>query len=444
MSTSTTFIDLRVNNAEQLKESLSEPASSNIYLTFGKTDPWVSDATPNAANSSVATKYELWRNMIGGKRVVGSEASHMIPRVNWSEGAIYTSYDHMSDSLFNDPSFYVMNSDYSVYKCISNNYSSPSFVEPTSINPQGLTITADNYIWKYMYTVSDGDVLKFMTDDYIPIKTVALNDGSAQWQVQNNAVDGAISFIEVTDRGSGYTNVANLVVTVTGDGSGALVSANLVNSGPLQGKIDRIFVINPGTGYTYADVEISKIGGPGEGAKARAIISPPGGHGKDALYELGGKNIMFNIRLKSSENDILPTTNDFRQISIIKDPKVYQSNDILSDVAFLQAFTITVFGSGDYVEDEIVYQGPSLDRATFSAKVVSWDPVFGRLLLINTKGSPSFQSLVGTTYSTTRTVTDIQRGRLEPHTGKIMYVDNIKPITRSPDQTESFKILVKF
>lgn len=441
-STSTTYIDLRVNNAEQLKESVSEPSSSNLYLTFGKTNAWPNEASPNIANSSVASVYEVWDNMIGGKRITGGDISHVIPRINWESGRVYTAYDHMNPSLFDNPEFYVMNRDYSVYKCISNNRSSVSFIEPTSIKTDGLTLTSDNYVWKYMYTISDGDVLKFTTDTYIPVKTVQADDGSTQWQVQDNARDGAIEFIEITNSGSNYSNAANLIVQVSGDGSGIVLLANITSNVTSANIIDRITVSNPGSGYTYATVSIS--GGGGSGARARAVISPPGGHGSNPLYELGGKNLMFNVNIKYDEDGVLPETNDFRQISIIKDPKIYNSSNTAGDLAYLQAYRFTTFGSGDYAEDEIVYQGASLNNATFSGRVVSWDADLGILTVINRRGTPSLRALIGTIYSTSRTVTSIQPGRLQPSSGKILYVDNIKNITRASDQIENFKILVKF
>ena len=57
---SSTFIDLRINNAEQFKESVSEPTpNSKIYLVYGKTDAWANDASPNISNSSVRGKYDF-------------------------------------------------------------------------------------------------------------------------------------------------------------------------------------------------------------------------------------------------------------------------------------------------------------------------------------------------------------------------------------------------
>jgi hypothetical protein len=109
---SSTFIDLRINNAEQLKESVSEPSpNTKLFLVFGKTDAWANDASPNVSNTSIATVYEVWNNMIGGKRILGGDISLAIPRINWTSGTNYDAYDHMRSDLFDtNTKFYIMNS----------------------------------------------------------------------------------------------------------------------------------------------------------------------------------------------------------------------------------------------------------------------------------------------------------------------------------------------
>jgi hypothetical protein len=443
MTTSATFVDLRINNAEQFKESVSEPTqNTKIYLTFGKVDAWANDASPNVANSSVATVYEIWSNMIGGKKILGNDVQHMIPRFNWTANNVYTAYDHMNSNLYDgNTQFYVINSDYSVYKCIANANSLNSTVEPTSVNPAITSATSDGYLWKYMYTLNDYEKTRFLTDSYIPVKTLTVNDGSVQWTVQQNAEKGSIEHIEVTNSGSNYTNISNVTITITGDGSSATAIPVLNTS---TNVISSITITNPGTLYTYANVAITDAG-LGTGAKARPIISPIGGHGSDPLYELGGKNIMISVRILYDENGTLPVTNDLRQITLLKDPLIRSSANVISNTVFLQAKTLTVAGTGDYIQDEIVYQGSSLATATFKGRVVSWVSSTNKLILINTEGTViASQSVTGSTSFTVRTLSGIVEEALEKYTGKILYADNIKPVTRSSDQIEEYKILVEF
>jgi len=429
------FIDLRINNAEQFKESLSEPApNTSLYLVYGKTEAWSNESSPNIANTSIATIYEVWSNMIAGKKVLGGDIHHVIPRNNWTANTIYTAYDDKSTTLFNDNvTFYVVNSDLSVYKCIANNISSNSTVEPTSVNPAITSKTSDGYSWKYMYTITDAEEIRFTTDNYIPVKTLSTDDGSIQWQVES---------IILTNAGVGYTNSTNIVVSVSGDGT-TFAATGIVNTS--TNTITSITVTSPGVGYTYATVTISDLGLLGSGATARAIISPPGGHGSDPLYELGGKNVMINSKFVYDENLVFPITNDFRQIALVKDPYLNSTSNVATNTTFIQAMSMITSGIGSYIDDEIIYQGLSLSAFTFKGRVVSWDNTTGKIILINTVGTPTAASaLVGVTSSTSRVISSIVENAFEPYSGRILYVDNIKPVTRSSDQIEDFRILVTF
>jgi hypothetical protein len=79
---------------------------------------------------------------------------------------------------------------------------------PTGTSTSIIT-TADQYRWKYMYTISLGDFLKFTSSAYIPVKTLLSDDSSVQWTVQQNAANGAIHHIAVANSGSGYYLVTN-------------------------------------------------------------------------------------------------------------------------------------------------------------------------------------------------------------------------------------------
>lgn len=444
ISASATFVDMRVFAAEQFKRAITDSSSNTtLYLTFGKVDGWANDSAPNVANTAVSTTYQVWSNMVGGKRLFGGDIQHVIPRINWTSNTSYSAYDHTNPNLLDgNTNFYVMNSDFSVYKCIANANGAVSTSEPTSVNPEIVSITGDGYYWKYMYTLNDSEKLRFLTDDYIPVKTIALDDGSQQWQVQNNAIEGSIESILLTNGGSGYMNVSNVVLTVSGDGSGATATVTLNTS---SNSVNSITITEAGSGYSYASVSITDRGAEGSGATARAIISPPGGHGKDPLYELGGRNILINGRLRYDEEGKFPVTNEVRQVSLLVSPKIFGTANVMSNTAFLQAQTITLVGSGEYVADELVYQGASLDASTYSARVANWDSSNNKMTVINSTGDISAAvSLVGANSLVTRTVSGVVERELKNYSGKIVYVDNLEPITRSQDQIEEFRILVKF
>ena len=66
-------------------------------------------------------------------------------------------------------------------------------------------------------------------------------------------------------------------------------------------------------------------GGAGSGAELDVIIPPKGGHGFNAVEELGGFFVMLNTSLEGTEStnsgDFTGSANDFRKITLIKDPQ---------------------------------------------------------------------------------------------------------------------------
>lgn len=111
---------------------------------------------------------------------------------------------------------------------------------------------------------------------------------------------------------------------VFGDGSGCqlickmeeVTGTNCDNTYQIQ----RIDVLTPGKGYTNAEVVI----GPTDALapKVRAIISPKGGHGSDAITELGASEVMVYASTRSGIAGDLPQINNFRQFGLIRNPKI--------------------------------------------------------------------------------------------------------------------------
>jgi len=432
--------NLRVYNAEQFKASVSTSSSSKIYLTVGKVDPWPNDAAPLQANSSVTVFNDVWKNMIGAKLITGNDVRHVVPRNDWESGTVYDAYDHCTCSilLFNaNVKFFIVTSEWNVYKCLENNRDGPSLVMPTQTITNAAVEEIDGYVWKFMYNISAEERLRFTTDEYVPVRTLVENNNSLQWQVQEDAVPGAINSIKLTNEGTNYTSVP--IITITGDGNGAAAVAEINVS---SNVVERLIVTNPGSGYTFADVTFL---GSGEGAEARAIISPPGGHGSDSLRELGGSAIIMNLRLNNNENDKIPTDNDYRQVSILQNPRLRETNNIASNLVYSQTLRLALStGSSNYEKDEIVYQGPTLGSSYFRGRVVSWDNGNNILNLTNTTGIPQSDVITGENTATARFVESVTEKELSDYSGNLLYVDNILPLQRADDQTDDFKIIFRF
>jgi hypothetical protein len=436
---------MQIYNAEQFKDSIGDASLPYVYFTFGKVDEWTSDVAPPQANSSVDTFHQVWKNLMGAKKIQGNDIRLVIRRFDWVSGTVYTAYDDSEATLdMNDPDvkFYVVTDEWNVYKCLSNNNGAPSTVKPTSINTYIAEQVADKYIWKYMYTLTDEEKLRFTTSNFIPVRTLTEDNGSLQWHVQNNAVQGSIGSIKIVNGGSLYNVASPPTITITGDGTGAEATAS-VNTTTLA--VESILVSNKGQNYTYANASFSSANG--SGAIARVVMSPPGGHGADPVEELGGSFVMINPRLRGSESGVLDTQNDIRQIALIKNPVLRDETTIASGIVYSQTTKVIVEDEGDnYQEDEYVFQGTSLATSTFKGRVVSWNSAQNILDLIDVSGTLTSGGggLTGDVSKASRLVLDSIDKAFTPYTGTLLYINNIKPIQRATDQTEDFKIVVSF
>lgn len=416
----------RIHNAQQFYESFSEAANTIMYLFVGKNTAFANDnSPPTPVNSTANIEYTPWRDMYGVKRIQSADVTHAIPRYDWTSGTVYTAYDDQDVNILTE-NFYVMTEDYNVYKCLFNNGGAASTTKPTGTSTARFT-TADGYIWKFMYTVSTAKALKFLTSDYMPVQTLASDDGTTQWSVQSAAVDGSIEVVKVTSGGSGYGSAPT--VTITGDGTGA--TANATISG---GAVTAVTITNAGSGYTKASVSF----GSGSAA-ATAIISPRYGHGADPIEELGAKYIMINVRLDGSESNTISTANEFRQVGIVRDPYLYGTTTRATASSYRQTFKYQLSGiSGTFSLDELVVSGSN------TAAVVEWDTPNLYVTKPVNQNFANAASITGSTSSATGTIAAITTPGLQPYTGDILYVENRVPISRAADQIEDVKLIIQF
>lgn len=515
--TASTSKKLAFHTAEQFKESFFEPEPASIgYVFIGKNTSWPNEDSPNYISDTVYDEKSVWDNMYAAKKITGSEVELVIPKVIWETDVKYREYD---DTIEQDEllvantqqdlkPMYIFTSENVVYKCLANNSSANSTVEPTgqNLSANGLINTSDGYIWKYMYSIKPTN--RFLTNNWIPapISTAALDYDVTDVTV----VDGELVHILVTNSGSGYvesvvdvstfisgcttlqlsntTNVAaNMTVTGTGipspthitnvdtpnskitisnstsgsgggtgntlslstrvyiqgDGSSATANATVSN-----GTISKISLTTSGIDYTYANVDIY---GTGVGSSARAILPPKWGHGYNPAKELGGTNVIISMRVgevDSSEGGIISTNTSIRQYGLLRNPHKYGSNTAANNATansvISQTTDVTLISGDLYTLDELVFQGASIESASFFGYVN--DQTDTELKLTNVKGTPTNgDPLKGTiTNLTGRIVITSVNPEFQPYTGGILYVENIQKIERTDGQAENLKFVIKF
>lgn len=250
-----------------------------------------------------------------------------------------------------------------------------------------------------------------------------------QSSVELLATSGSIEEIVVTDGGSGY---GTATITIEGDGTGAEAEAVFVNN-----KISKIRVTNIGQGYSYANVIIQ---GNGIGAEARAIMSPNGGHGKNAINELFAKSLTFYTNIFNQSNQNLVVDNDYRQTGIIKQLNGYGLTTKFKSQTGSSCYRInTTLNPVDFPKDSIVYQGT--DKSFIV--VESYSNAILLLSLDNKIPTAGlFRNAVNTTFIAG--ADDIITPEIDRFSGDLLFIDNRAGFTPSTEQNVVFRTTIQF
>lgn len=210
--------ELSINNAKAFIDSVNaedtttEKKSTILYSVLGRTEPWENEPNPDLPqDNDQYLRFGAMRSSIGAKKIDPSNISLVTNRYNWVSGTVYNMYRDTDIDMY-DRQWYVITDELNVYVCLYNNKDGDSTIKPTGFLTVPFT-TSDGYTWKYMYTVSLGDSQKFLTNDYMPVKTLKVSDNTLeqnrQMDVQQSAANGSIEIIEVNSVGSGYLGLAN-------------------------------------------------------------------------------------------------------------------------------------------------------------------------------------------------------------------------------------------
>jgi hypothetical protein len=320
---------------------------------------------------------------------------------------------------------------------------SEPYFEPGTFDTNNIFKGADNYKWKYMYTIDTGSKLKFMDATWIPVPVGSHTPNG----LMTDAGSGSIDVINVTDGGALYDPSNSAIsVVITGDGTGAAATA-LVEGNAIRDVI----MTSTGKNYTYANVSFSTS--IGFGAIANAPTSPVGGHGYDPISELGCSHVMVSAEFKGSENGTIPTDIDYHQVGLISNPTtrslfVENGQDYVPASGNIYKTTtdfIVAPGFGTYVADETIYQGDSPSNASFFGTILSFDPATNVVRVLNMTGTPTKNAPIkGYTSTTTRTLLEYQDPDFSIYSGYFNVIENRAGVTRSVDGIEQYKFVLGY
>ena len=483
---------------------------------------YASEDVPPVPLDNQKEKYDLYDDIIAAKRITSDFARGVIRRYNWDlvanpkfdmwkpdysatpgGGGQIGKQAATGATSISDAKFYVINSQYEVFKCLYNGENPANLSGQNATNEPKTTPSAGQgsyangifteeagnagYVWKYMYTIPTNDVLRFLSTDFMPI--VAPTDVTRQ-ATEAAAVDGAIDVVLIESVGANLPNGTHYA-PIIGDGTGGKVQL-VVTAGALVSST----VTDPGSGYTYASVPL--VTGTGSGATAYGLFSdsgltssvsvggtatgalepvlpPQGGHGADFELELNAKRVMTNIRLTYAEGSgDFPVDNDFRRIGILKDPYAFGTTSFATVDTVNGLYAVKITGAtADYQADETITQ--TVTGGTAYGTVVSWtldsgsttDGVLkfiqspdlhkdsGVVRAFESNGANAVtgaislssgnvdttdnSSVLGVTFAS-----GLANPEIAPNSGDMIYVENRRLITRAPDQIEDIKLVIEF
>ena len=424
-------------------------STNNIYLAIGKNDPWAGasageyiETTPSDTSIPVpidttVSSFLHYDDMIAMKKIASSNTSHVLKRVDWTSGTVYVEYNHLQDDMI-DQDFFVFTEDFNVYKCISNNGGATSTVKPTS-DSVDIIETADGYRWKFMYEVQQADVLKYVTTDWIPVKYLTADDSTAQWNVQQAAVDGSLEHIDVTAGGAGY--YSNTGTAQTGS------TANTIKLAATASSVDDYYndmtvYITSGTGAGELKTITDYVGGTRIATVSTNWTATPTDTsvyqvmpaltiatttGSGAIYRVsavtaGAITKVTSVTKGTNYRDATATISSGSGASCILAPMIGPVNGHGKDA-------VTELGGAKVMLNTRLI---GLDGSDFPIN----DDFRKVHLIINPKVSAAGNALAtATTYSTSEILSD---------SGSIIYTEFRAPINRAPDSTEDIKLVIEF
>ena len=507
--------DFRLFNADNFIESVTDPNNSYyIFIglpnpvgqTYGRSTNWNND--PPQPIDNFAYLRHCYDTMMYGRRITPGNIKRVIRRINWVKGTRYDQYrddysvnnvsPNTGSTRLYDANYYIINSEFKVYICLSNgsNGNNPkgagSEDEPNFVDtePSAAGSSGDGYIWKYLFTVSPSDVIKFDSTDYITVPNDwGTTDNSQIVSIRESGDslinDSQLKQVYVDIQGVGYAGGVGQELPIIGDGDGARAIID-VNSG----RITNAIIAKGGKGYSWGLVDLGTINQSAtQAAKLDVIIPPSRGHGFDIYQELGTDRVLVYARFDDSTNDF-PIDTKFAQIGLVRNPTVNGSNQIFTENTYTSCESLKMLSFsgtaevGDiivqstsegtargyvvsfdeetkvmkYIQDRSLYYNPNTyDNTDYVGITTSGKKISFESNLNPVTTNDGFLSTVDTTFNGSTEVVgakSVELGveftngvavsEINTQSGEILYLDNRPVVPRNPRQKEDVKIILEF
>jgi hypothetical protein len=283
-----------------------ESSNNNYYIFVGHSYPWANDTSPPAANLAVSNyDHEVYDNILYGKKVANADVIPVISRYNWTNNTSYSAYNKDDPDLYTKQ-FFVYNTSASVksvFKVIQagtgNSVVAPSIKSTTPFK------TSDGYVWKYMYTITDSDLAKFGSNNYLPL--------TPNSTVTAAAIPGGIDAVAVTSGGAGWVTFNTGFLQSVINSTAMVISSNASSNNDFYVNSAIYFKSGLGSGQIRTVLDY-------DGASKQLIVTDP--------LDIKTNLTLANVAGTFAVNDII--TQNLTAISITSQSGYIQPGDTIT------------------------------------------------------------------------------------------------------------------
>ena len=312
------------------------------------------------------TMYSMHKILPGG-------ITRVISRNDWTYGNIYKAFPVTSS--------YVIVKEYTsgylslnVYKCLFSPRT-PSIYPPGGTG--GLPVSySDNYVWKYLYTITNSETVRFLNDNWMPVaerikssdfSNISTESGNYnQYITQISALTGAVYDVIIDSdiltqsinddsdlRVAFNSNTVNLIgvdnksnkpsktfrITLNWDTAGSKYTTSLIENG--EGYIGPVSI--------QLDSDANTIKG------ISGIVAPGEGHGSNPPGELGVNSLMVSVRnIPDEANSVVYDNSLYNMISLHLNPIDRETGLIAQNEFYVTCNSFEIEGNFNYsVGEEI-------------------------------------------------------------------------------------------
>ncbi len=447
---------------KQLLSNVFEEIRANTHKYFigiGRSEQWDASETVPTPTDAPKTIRDTRSALQSIKSA--SDVTFVIPRYNWSSGAIYQAYDDTFTTIPASNSYYVITEDNQVYICLQQGKSATGAAITSTVKPTGTTTkpfkTADGYIWKFLYALSASRASKFLSSNFVPVEKILdsaelgrslTTIETQQASIQDACTPGQVIGVAITNGGTGYTSTPT--ITIQGDGSGASATATVSGGAVVKIELDSSTDSTMSMGHSYNFVGALISGGGGTGATARIILGPDSGMGNDVRDELKSTSLMFNTKPSGTEDSAFIIDQDFRQVILMRDPTDSADSAYGGASGKVLNFLLTTSATqaASFAVDTVITGGSSAAKAVV-------DEVDNAKILFHQNDSTGFlpftegEALSGGGGAATLVAGGVDADNdafststIKKTSGEILYIENRAPVVRSANQTEDIKVVI--